>query len=793
MTLPSAGQSVPRSLPWTRATTLTTALASLAFFTSGFAALVYQIVWQRLLVLPIGADVYSTTIIVGAFMAGLGGGSLIGGYLADRLEPRRALVMFVAAELAVGTFGLTSPLVFYDWMYIRLGAIATQPIATASIVFLSLLWPTFWMGTSLPLLARAITRRISAAPTLVGLLYGLNTLGAAAGAFATTWLILPDLGLVGGVRFAAFLNLVAALAASLLGLRVFANRDPVIEAEAAPTVSTTASDPQRISWPFAVWAGLYAVAGFQSLSLEIVWFRLLGVMVKSSAFTFGTLLTIYLAGLGAGAAGGGLLLPRVSRPGRTFLLLQAFVGLYAGASVFVLVSLVGSSSILAQFRDYFASYEPLDAASTFATFWTSHGDSVARAQLVRLYVVLPVVLVGPPTIAMGASFSLLQKIALVDLGRLGSRVGQVLVANIAGSTAGSIVTGWIALTYLGSAGTVKLVVVVSALFLVLAILKTGDVPSKARVPLAALLFVLVGIAVVRLPDGSRLWARLHGASPNLVAFAEDASGMSLLKTEPRRSGETVVFVNGIGQSWIPYGNIHSVLGALPAFVHPKPREAAIIGLGSGDTLYSLAGRLELSRVTCIEIIRPQLAMLSAWAGRTGYPALSAMLSDRRIEHVQGDGRIFVMRSNRLFDIIEADALRPTSAYSGNLYSTGYFQLLRAHLAPQGIAVTWSPTPRIHDTFTATFPHVLSFGDIVLGSNDPIRFNPAEIKSRLEVPAVQAYYRRAGMDIRGLLAPYLDRTPRQIGWPEGQLHPVGDLNEDLFPRDEFSVPTRNENP
>ena len=125
-----------------------------------------------------------------------------------------------------------------------------------------------------------------------------------------------------------------------------------------------------------------------------------------------------------------------------------------------------------------------------------------------------------------------------------------------------------------------------------------------------------------------------------------------------------MFLNGIGQSWIPYGNIHSVLGALPAFIHPHPRSAVVIGLGSADTVYSLAGRPELARVTCIEIIGPQLATLREWARRTADPGLVSVLSDPRVTHVNGDGRAFIMRSPRRFDIIEADALRPTSAYSG---------------------------------------------------------------------------------------------------------------------------------
>jgi spermidine synthase len=763
---------------------MTILFGSLAFFLSGFAALVYQIVWQRLLVLPMGADVYSTTIIVGAFMAGLGCGSLAGGHIADRLTRRRCLFLFIAAEVAVGGFGLVSRRLYYDWMYFSLGAVSIPQVAMAGLVFLSLIWPTFWMGVSLPVLGRAVTRSIEGAPRHVGLLYGLNTLGAAAGAFATTWILFPALGLAGSLQFAAALNALAAIAAAIMAARSDRDdaRSAVANARAAAQRDETARPAgEPGAWPFPVWAGLYAVAGFQALSLEIVWFRLLGVMVKSSAFTFGTLLTIYLAGLGAGAAAASVFLRSVRRPGRAFLLLQAFVGLYAGASVFLLVGLLPSSGLLAPFWSYFGSYEPLDAAAAFGNVWSGGGQAADRAQFLRLYFLLPALLVGPPTIAMGACFPLLQKIALVDLGNIGKRVGSVLLANIAGSAVGSIVTGWIALSYVGSDGSLKLLTATSGLFLGLAVL-AGRRPSPSRRAAALAAGVVVVAATIALPAGSRLWGVLHGVSSQRIVFAEDASGLSVLKPDPRGA---IVFLNGIGQSWIPYGNIHSVLGALPAFIHPHPREAVVIGLGSADTVYSLAGRPELSRVTCIEIVGTQLATLQDWAKRTADPGLVAVLSDPRIAQVNGDGRAYIMRSAHKFDIIEADALRPTSAYSGNLYSLGYFELLRSHLAPGGIAVTWAPTARIHDTFTAVFPHALSFGDILMGSNEPIRFDPDEIRARLKAPAVRAYYYRAGIDIEGLLAPYLDRAPRAIA-PSSRPS-RSDLNEDLFPRDEFGVP------
>ena len=229
-----------------------------------------------------------------------------------------------------------------------------------------------------------------------------------------------------------------------------------------------------------------------------------------------------------------------------------------------------------------------------------------------------------------------------------------------------------------------------------------------------------------------------------------------------------------------------MLGALPAFAHPNPRSAAVIGLGSGDTLFAMAGRRELERVTSIEIIAPQLVTLRELARTTGYPGVRAILADRRIEHVAGDGRLYLRRAGRKYDIIEADALYPTSAYSGNLYSDAYFRLLRDHLNPGGLAVTWAPTARVARTFRTVFPYVWHGQAIMMGSDAPIEVNGPAILERLRRPEVASYFGLSGVDIETMLGPYLAGPWRADGQSRERPN-GGDINTDLHPRDEFDIP------
>ena len=296
---------------------------------------------------------------------------------------------------------------------------------------------------------------------------------------------------------------------------------------------------------------------------------------------------------------------------------------------------------------------------------------------------------------------------------------------------------------------------------------------------------VAALVLATLPSAGALWAHLHGTTRPAITFAEDGSGLSLLKARGTDPGNDVdVYVNGLGQSRIPYGgNTQTLLGALPAMIHPHPREAIVIGLGSGNTLAALAGRKELRRITSIEIIRPLLPTLRRSASLLAYPGLDAILEDPRIEHVFGDGRFFVKHSNRRFDIIEADALREGSAYSGTLYSVEYFELMRAHLALGGLTVTWVPTDRVERTFLKVFPHVVRFNAVLIGSNEPIHVDERAIQERLADPETARYYARLGLDIEGLLRPVVPngQSPSRLG-PD-----LADVNTDLHPRDEFSIP------
>ncbi|HSD27003.1 MAG TPA: fused MFS/spermidine synthase [Vicinamibacteria bacterium] len=730
-------------------------LAGLLFFLSGAAALVYQVAWQRLLALHSGVGLYSVAMIVGAFMAGLGVGSHLGGRLSTRLAGRRAPAAFAALELGISAFGAASTWVYYDWLYPRAVHLPSASWHAGLLHLAALLPPTTLMGMSLPFLVRAVVTDVEAAGRRIGWLYGVNTLGAAAGAFATPWVLLPALGVRGGVLAAASANLVVGLGA--LGL--FALRGRAASAAEAATKPASFPDGAEApgSRPLALWLGLYALSGFVALSLEIVWFRVLDVAVKSTAFTFGTVLAVYLLGSALGALLAASRVGRIRRPLRAFLLAQCALLALAALPLLAVVALPPGTRGFSWFVEYWAAYD-------FFPF----GHEADRASIVRLYVLLPLMLFFVPTVLMGVSFPILQRAVHDDPATSGRKVGVLQAANIAGCVAGSLLVGLVSLEHLGTPGTLRLLLVAGLAFAAVGLRCYG----RAFV-LPALLLVSLAVLV---PGPDRLWRRLHGVPPDvpLVFFEEDATGIVAVTPD---DGSFRLSVNGKGNSWMPYGSGHTLLGAMPATVHPAPVDVAVVGLGSGDTAWAAAWRPETRSLTVFEISAPQPRILWRLVGFVDVTDTRHLLEDPRLRVRIEDGRKALEAGEDTYDLIETDATWPETAGSGNLYSVEFFAAASRRLKPGGVVCTWAPTPRVAASFRAVFPHALAAleDEVLIGGLAALPLQPAVWAAR----AASA-------------EPYLgaERT-RQLLEALRRLRPAGPvprttLNRDLFPRDEYAV-------
>ena len=731
-------------------------LVGIAFFLSGAAALIYQVTWQRLLALHSGVGIYSVAMIVAAFMVGLGLGSHLGGVLSVRLPPRTALLAFATLELAIGFFGLASGRLYYDWLYLRAGGLYATPWRAAILHFVSLALPTILMGMSLPLLVRAMVRDTTHAARTVGLLYGVNVLGACAGALVTPWVLVRFYGVREALLVAGAANLLAAFV-GLTALRAPQTPTP-------PAVGLPPERPGPATLRLSAWAAFFALSGFCALSLEIVWFRIIDVAVKSTAFTFGTVLAVYLLGLAVGTFIGVALVGRLRRLLVAFLACECALLACSALAILALVLLPPRTPFFAWFFELWGGHRSynLGGAWSWPPVW-------------RLYVLLPLVLYGLPTVLMGVAFTVLQRAVHDDVAGTGRRVGVLQAANIAGCVGGSLLAGLVGLTWAGSAGVLRLLVLAGVVFAAVGIVRT-----EARGAFAAGAASLLALALL-MPGERALWLRLHGLTGGEALVAEDATGVVALT--PREIGGWRVWVNGRSHSTLPFGGIHTALGAAPALMHPAPRDVAVIGLGSGDTAWAAGCRREeTQRVRVYEICSPQLGLLSALAAMPEPPPkLGRFLRDPRLEVRIADGRHAFSVSEESYDLIEMDPLPPSSPYSGNLYSLEFFVLCARRLKPGGVLCTWAPTARVRRTFLRAMPHVLQLGDgsILVGSNRPLALDLGAWEERVMSDAVRSYLGDdRAHDVRSIL---LTARPAEAAGVDE------DINRDLVPRDEFNRP------
>ncbi len=717
-----------------------------AFFLSGFAALLYQIVWQRMPALFAGSDAVSATLVVGAFLLGLGIGSLAAGSVADRLSSRRAVRAFALCELGIGCYGLFSRYLFHDLPLTWLDAVPLERTPLFGLIMAGLLLPTALMGMSLPLLARAVVREIEGASRRIGWLYAVNTVGAGLGAW------LGGLLIIGAVGYAVCLVLAAALNATIAAVAwVGARRLPAGDGASARSSTVRAQHRAPRDGRVWLWCALVFASGFLIISLEIVWFRALGLLLESRAFAFALILGCFLIGDAVGIGLGALAARRLRNPRRFFLALQGVVALYAIGALWAVYAVHAAPGV----TGLFIGRE--EAAS--ARVWLATAALLAGTVL-------------PPAVLLGMSFPITQQVVQDDLGAVGRRVGLVQLANILGNTAGALVTGLVLLDIVGTPGTLRIVAALGLAFTVPLTLGRLRPIERWR---AAGLAATLALAALAFPDGARWWERLHGA-PGIAA--EDRTGVVFMARDPI---EARMFIGGHSQSSVPFQAIHGALGLLGPLVHPDPRRVLVIGHGTGGTPFAAGANPRTERIRVIDIVAPVYAVLERFAETPEGRPVRRLLADPRIRRTVADARHRLFTTAARYDVIEADAIYPRSSNSGLLYSVEFFRQARERLAPGGIYVQWAATARTEAGVEAVFPHVVRVGPILLASDTPIRLDRERLLDRMCEPDTAGYLRRGGWHIRELVR-LVGLAARAIG--PGAPRPE-DYDTDLFPKDEYA--------
>ncbi len=706
------------------------ALTTCLLFVSGACALVFQVAWLREFRLVFGATTAASAAVTAIFMGGLGLGSAILGKRADaQANPLR---LYALLELTIALSAAVSPWLIdgIQWFYIAVGGQTTLGIAGASIVRLLLSTlvlglPTCAMGGTLPAAVRAVTTPQDRCRNRAAILYGVNTLGAVLGASLSTFLLLPHLGTRTTLWLAVAVNVCLAACAWAIS-RVPASpfesqqshaNDKQVKTSARQELSTLTTNPA-----FVYTAA--AIVGFCFFLMELVWYRMLGPILGGTTFTFGLILVVALLGIGLGGAA------------------------YALLSRYLTPSLIG-----------FATTCGVEAACIALPFAAGDRLAVLAAQYHEMgggfagqvygWAIVAGLAIFPAAFVSGIQFPLLVALAGRAEKDVGKQVGFTLACNTSGAILGSLTGGFGLLPLLTAPGAwIAVVLLLTALALgtILLTMRQSNTAQQgntaqprntrrqsngqmgragALVPLGAAAVAALclwttgptaawrhsGIGAGRFqlpsdqPNDLRRWA--NAARQDVIWEAEGVEASIALVANDGLS----FFVNGKsdGNATGDAGT-QIMLGMLPAILHPEPKTALVVGLGTGETPGWLAEVPSIERVDVAEL-EPAVDEMARRCAAVNHNALR----HPKVHRIYNDAREILLTTRQSYDIIASEPSNPYRAGIANLFTREYYLACRERLNEQGLFVQWLQGYEIDEqtvrTVLATLDHVFEHVEV----------------------------------------------------------------------------------
>jgi len=735
------------------------------YFLSGFSALVYEVLWSRMLGLVLGTTVAAWATVLAAYMGGMALGAVWGGRFADRSS--RPLLLFTACEAGIGLCGLGSwPLVHAaQHLFVMLaplsgGSPAVQEIVRAAFAGGVLIVPTMLMGATFPIIGRCVLSQSRGFGGPLGKIYSVNTFGAVAGATATGFLLLPNLGVSASLCCAAGINFIVS--AAILGF--FRNRRIEFRPEATGTEADISDSPRPI--PLWLLPSILASSGFCAMAFEILWARTLVFFLTSTTYAFTAMLGVVLLGLAIGA----MVASRISR-GRSVLAwiagLQLCIGFLGFAAPWLLHNL-----------------DPLIrvAESHMAHSWL-HWITVRYA--VSLAVVFPA------AFCMGVTFPLTMGAAIRSLATVGRSIGMLSFLNTVGGIAGSLSVAFLLAPAIGTQRSFAIIALINCAAGVAVYVKTRRgswVPAGASAAVTVALFIVSIVFAGKNPMVAYSRVTRGADRPtSVVSYREDRSAsVAVLRNDRERTLDIDGF-NAAGTYRYEYMHL---MAHLPVLLSPSPDTALVICLGTGTTVGALGLHPRVKWVDCAEISSAVIASAHFFADVNNDVAANV-----KIHILHDDGRNHLLRSRRMYDVISLEPMHPYLSSATNLYSSDFYALCRSRLSSHGIMAQWAPlhvlTPYEYRTlirsFTAVFPHsslwFLGTEGVLIGAMDTLRIDINALKRNMGDSGVARDLARISLsDPSRLLSCFLMDERALKAYVND-----GPLMTDDHPRIEFSAP------
>ena len=717
----------------------------LVYLLSGAAALLYEVVWLRLLSLAMGHTAAAVSTVLAVFMGGLALGAGVAGRAGPRLTSARALRVYAGLEIVVAACALALPVgvrlaqPLLAWAYAGTTGMAFEATRIGLSIF-ALLIPAAAMGATYPIAVTCLTepgfgiRGSGFEGRAAGLLYAGNTIGAAFGAAVTGFLLLPWLGLFGTTLVGVALNATAALGAFLLSRTAAASSH-----HRTPVPSDAPSHPRTLAPShLALSAFALSVSGFVALVYEVAWTRILAMVLGPTTYAFSAMLVAFIGGLAIGSSAAAGVAPRVARP-----------GFWLGVAMM-------AAACAALIACAWVDRLPLEIAAAAGRADADFGSVFARE------VGLVIALQLPMTMALGAAFPFAIALASPTRQAGSPEAGTIYASNTAGAIAGALAGSFLLIARLGLQTSVQAVSMISIVVgLLVAWRSTGRAGRAAAVVVALAATGLAGLMPrwnhERMANGAYRFAPSLAAGDidtglgagRLTYYREGVAGTVSVK---ELLGVTSLAIDGkVDASNGSDMLTQTLLAHLPLLLHDDPRRVYVIGLGSGVTL----GAALTHPIASADVaeISPEVVEASAAFERENRSALR----DPRTRLVLADGRTHLQLSPQRFDVIISEPSNPWMAGVSTLFTREFFLAARDKLAPGGILCQWAHTYSISDadlrsivaTFLSAFPDgsawLVGEGDLILiGSAAPLRSLDEGIDRAWTRPGVAAALEAAGV-------------------------------------------------
>jgi spermidine synthase len=704
-------------------------LLALVFCFSGAAALVYEVAWVRMLANGLGASSYTVGTVLAAFMGGLALGARWIGRRADRdARPLRTYARLEAgialcAVLIPFAFGALPALnrLFYGALEGHLWALT---LARCAVALVALIVPTALMGATFPAMASAVASE-GHRGWRIGLLYGANTLGAVAGVLLAGFWMIGHLGLRWTTWTAALANLAAAGAAAILAARK--RPRPVAPEGAGPAPEEEEEEASVADRRLALAAA--AMAGFVSLGFEVLWTRMFSVLFASVTYSFAMMLATFLLGLALGAPAFG----RLSDARRDRLEWAGLVQLAAAAAA------LAAFLVFPTLKTATGTTSLAFGGPRWSEYLTGFGLDAARVMLV-------------PALLMGGVLPILTRVLAQGPARgLASRLGRIYAANTVGAMAGSLLTGFVLIPWLGRFAWVSLALaILSALTGAALVFRGGSWRPLSR-------WLAAGVAAAALAGVASIteWRRPVLFEKAVVSkggvipiWYEEGPSLTVAVVEDTRTKDRMMYtdsfhVAGTGDTY----EYMRMIAHLPMLLNPDAKSACVVGLGTGTT----AGALTLWPLDRIDVVElcPEIARGARYFGSANRDLMDRLKSDGRLRLVFDDGKAFLRSTRGGYDVIVAEPLNPHMSGAASLYCREFYDAARARLNRDGVVVQWIPLHGVKPedfrslfrTFVDAFPESAAwyFKEAILltGHESAFRIRITPFRKAHSAPQTQA--------------------------------------------------------